>query len=129
MYYDFTIEDTGGFGDGLGSKGKYEVVTVDSSGNNRKVLVSGGRDFQNSETNKFLIGDAPILPTRKPSVEPTRPPTSTPRLRPTRPATVPTSEPTANPTANPTAEPTRAPTVLPTIELSTSPTKGPTPNP
>ena len=128
--YEFVIEDVGGYGDGLGSDGKYKVVTVDSRGNDERILVSGGGNFQQSESTTFVIGDVLVpAPTEAPSV---RPVLRSPSTSPTASATAsPSSEsstnfPTSTSTENPTSMPTRNPTETPTVELVQTPTGPPT---
>jgi len=154
-YYEFTIEDISGHADGLGSNGKYSLCTVNIEGNDENRLCSGGRNFKESESSTFAIGNV-IKPTQAPSAAPiprpvlsfptpspvtptnsqTRSQIPKPNLKPTRepttrkptvePTVLPTKDPTRNPTSEPTGEPTSRPTKQPT---TSSPTRVPTDEP
>mmetsp|Transcript_54178 Transcript_54178/g.60497 ORF Transcript_54178/g.60497 Transcript_54178/m.60497 type:complete len:560 (-) Transcript_54178:46-1725(-) len=148
--YIFTIEDVSGFADGFGNNGKYKVVIVDMNGSDADTLVSGGNNFQDSESTLFTVSDAmdstfsrPVIlqndpnqidqptSTLTPSWSPTDPPTKISTEIPTE---APTKTPvTSAPTATPeTSEPTSEPTVA-LIDIDTPPptaeTNAPTPDP
>uniref|UniRef100_A0A7S4A916 Peptidase S1 domain-containing protein n=1 Tax=Pseudo-nitzschia australis TaxID=44445 RepID=A0A7S4A916_9STRA len=131
-YYDFIIEDVGGYGDGLGTDGKYKLVTVDSRGNDERILVSGGGNFLQSESTTFVIGNIVTAPTEAPSL---RPVLQSPSISPTASATASPSSwpsksstnfPTTMPSVNPTSIPTRNPSETPTVELMQASTGSPT---
>jgi len=136
-YYDFTIEDLSGFADGLGSNGRYKVVTVNSEGNDKDTLVSGGGNFQQSESVTFPIGNVPE-PTLPPIVRPivffpastleeTKINSEILTKSPVAPTYFPISTPTQSPTLNPTTRvSTPKPIVIPPPSLEpTNPTLEP----
>lgn len=143
--YVFTIEDVGGFADGLGKNGGFKVVTVKKDGNDENTLVSGrGNDFQDSLSTKFSIGTVP-KPTLAPIAKPTLsrpilsqmnsnqnpPPTSFPTeswmvSMENRPFG---STPALYPTAAPISTATQNPTENATNKLTNSATKRPTTQP
>jgi len=155
--YVFTIEDVSGFADGFGNNGKYKVVIVDMNGNDASTLISGGSNFQDSESTPFTVSNAtdsafsrPVIsqnnpnqidqPTSTPtpswmipiinhSLTPTMSPTEFPTKSTDSPTNVPTNAPTDLPTDGPTAGPTGGPTAEPTDVPTAGPTGGLTADP
>jgi len=137
--YIFTIEDVSGFADGFGNNGKYKVVIVDMNGNDANTLVSGGNNFQDSESTLFTVSNAmdstfsrPVILQNDPNQidQPTS--TLTPSWSPTDtfpPTPGPTPPPSPPPTPGPTPPPSPPPTSGPSPPPSPPPTPGPTPPP
>ncbi|KAG7370859.1 trypsin [Nitzschia inconspicua] len=77
--YAFTIEDIGGFSDGLGESGSYRVVEVNDEGKAVRTIVFGSR-FGDVYSTLFALG---VQLTPAPSISPTSiPSTLQPSLRP-----------------------------------------------
>ncbi|KAG7344264.1 trypsin [Nitzschia inconspicua] len=102
--YSFTIEDIGGFSDGLGETGSYRVVEVNDEGKSVRTLVSGS-SFGDIYSTVFALG---VQLTTAPSISPTsKPSTLQPSLRPVTNSPSPKTEDVAIlETATPTAEET-----------------------
>lgn len=122
--YAFTIEDIGGFSDGLGKTGRYQVVEVNSQGKSVKTIVSGG-DFGDFESTLFAIG-AP-LETKAPSFQPSlRPITDSPSLSDDLPKT---DDPTGLPSEEPKENETTKAMEQSTDDETNEPREGPTASP